>query len=448
MKPINHKIDTCNKQSADCIILETPLDCLGICGNTNLTDVIGILGNNICSINQQLSLNKLDFKCLVKNSECKPLTFNIFLQLIIDKLCSLENANGNIQQKTDEICKELAKCKVTITNCEFFRVENMPIYDPANPQNSLLHYIFSALCKLQGSINGITIQINTINQQIRDIWTYLNNLSSTLPTYPPVTITGCPEFINATTLNNFNGLNNYINTLTQKICCIRTFVGLADSTVCTTSFASISCPLIGPPISLGSSLHSSVSGILSFITQLCTYLNTLQQKVDSNIASISAINTKQKACCDCPKTDLTIHFIKKPDNIYEYYIIFPKDTLFDITGFTINTPTVYLLKTSPSPSWDTSAISLSLNNNPRSINNYVSVGLFLINSPFLNNTTIGQYDDNGAAFVEIPAIVSFTLNDPVGGLPYTTSCLYTFRGQVNLEHIKKGIATEFNITNR
>jgi hypothetical protein len=83
--------NNCIKTSSNCIVWDGPnIDCLKLCKGDSITDVLYKLAKDHCDLLKQLDPLKYDLSCLDLNS-CPPETFRELFQLIISKICELEN---------------------------------------------------------------------------------------------------------------------------------------------------------------------------------------------------------------------------------------------------------------------------------------------------------------------------------------------------------------------
>lgn len=98
MIPVNNKhIAPCSPISSNCVIWQGPdIPCIGICNGDTVSDVVGKLGDELCSIIDATcqcnpDLSGLDLSCLPVNT---PLNLEAVLQAIIDYVCSLNPGGG------------------------------------------------------------------------------------------------------------------------------------------------------------------------------------------------------------------------------------------------------------------------------------------------------------------------------------------------------------------
>jgi hypothetical protein len=97
MKPLrsNTEKETCSPVSSNCVVWQGPdLCCINLCAGDSISDVTHKLAIELCNIQHTLTLTDLDLKCLFDQCIACPepeKTLHIVLQLLIDKVCSLED---------------------------------------------------------------------------------------------------------------------------------------------------------------------------------------------------------------------------------------------------------------------------------------------------------------------------------------------------------------------
>ena len=91
MKPINADNPGCDPISSNCVIWQGPdLDCIGLCKGDSISQVIEKLAKELCAVLESLNIDSYDISCLAIGG-CKPETFQALIQIIIDKICALED---------------------------------------------------------------------------------------------------------------------------------------------------------------------------------------------------------------------------------------------------------------------------------------------------------------------------------------------------------------------
>lgn len=99
MNPLNKTYnDGCAQTSAACVIWNGPdIPCLHICNGDSLQQIVYELGKQHCELAASLDMTSLDLSCLVESCLGCPnpsYTLKSVLQLLINKVCSLEDLIG------------------------------------------------------------------------------------------------------------------------------------------------------------------------------------------------------------------------------------------------------------------------------------------------------------------------------------------------------------------
>lgn len=94
MNPINKIKENCTPTSSNCVKWPAvALDGLDICRDSSVTEVIIALNDKLKAITDNLDIETYELECLGLE-KCGPQEFADLVQLIINKLCALENGGG------------------------------------------------------------------------------------------------------------------------------------------------------------------------------------------------------------------------------------------------------------------------------------------------------------------------------------------------------------------
>jgi len=155
MKPLNIDNQGCNPISSNCVIWQGPdIPCIKLCKGDSISDVTFKLATELCEVLRQLDISTLDLDCFDPNN-CGPADFHALLQLIITKVCALENTTSPTRSPIN--CPD---CIVPIAPCFYYTngtgdtVTTMQLVD----------YIQAIGNKICGLLNQITI----INQTLQN----------------------------------------------------------------------------------------------------------------------------------------------------------------------------------------------------------------------------------------------------------------------------------------
>jgi len=218
MKPTNAKVPGCNPISSNCVIWQGPdIPCIDLCKGDTVSDTVFKLATELCGVLDQLDVTTYDLSCL-NLTTCDPKDFHALIQLLIDKICALneccsQNAGGT---REDQVCPD--DCIVAI--CEAFQyqdqfgntVTTMPLKD-------YVVAIGNKVCSIVQQIN--TINLTLQNHETRITYIEENCCDDTPPALPSLvpTCIGTPP--NALVLDDF------VQILEAAFCELRAATGTA-----------------------------------------------------------------------------------------------------------------------------------------------------------------------------------------------------------------------------
>ena len=132
MRPLNLDNSPCTPTSSNCVIWSGPsLGCINLCTGDTISDVVAKLATELCTILDTLNVSNYDLACLNLNT-CAPSDFEQLIQLLIDKVCALENAPADPTNPPSTGCP--TDCIVATKGC---------LIGPDEPDGSdtLINYI-------------------------------------------------------------------------------------------------------------------------------------------------------------------------------------------------------------------------------------------------------------------------------------------------------------------
>ena len=188
MRPLNLDNSPCTPTSSNCVIWSGPdLDCIKLCTGDTISDVVAKLATELCTILDTLNVSNYDLACLNLNT-CAPSDFEQLIQLLIDKVCALENAPADPTNPPSTACP--TDCIVATLGC---------LIGPDEPDDSdtLLNYIQSIaqrLCNLivevgiaQDAIAVLDVKVTALeNAPVPTFIIPSFTLSCSIGTIPPV----------------------------------------------------------------------------------------------------------------------------------------------------------------------------------------------------------------------------------------------------------------------
>lgn len=163
MKPINLNKETCNPISSNCVVWQGPdIPCIKLCKGDTVSDVVFKLATELCEILDVLDVQNYDISCFNINA-CAPQNFQQLIQLIIDKICELQDVAPS-PVPGDSGCPD---CLVTVASC--FEDE----FPSGNAQ--LLDYvreIASRICTIVLQIGGLQSSVAILNTKVATLESY------------------------------------------------------------------------------------------------------------------------------------------------------------------------------------------------------------------------------------------------------------------------------------
>ena len=91
MRPLNLDNSPCTPTASNCVIWSGPnISCIKLCTGDTISDVVFKLATELCTLLDQTNVTTYDLACF-NLAACPPTTFDQLIQLLIDKICALEN---------------------------------------------------------------------------------------------------------------------------------------------------------------------------------------------------------------------------------------------------------------------------------------------------------------------------------------------------------------------
>jgi len=93
MKPLNIDKTGCSNISSNCVSWQGPdIECIGLCKGDSVTEVVYKLAIELCALMDTFDLSNYDLKCF-ETGVCQPQTFKDFINILINKICTLQACN-------------------------------------------------------------------------------------------------------------------------------------------------------------------------------------------------------------------------------------------------------------------------------------------------------------------------------------------------------------------
>lgn len=183
MNPLNNSKETCTPVSSNCVIWQGPdIECINLCKGDAVSDVVYKLATELCQLMQQFEITNYDLKCLTPTT-CPPKDFTALIQLIIDRLCVLNDCCNGATPTTRVGCPD--DCQVIIAPC--FRYTNQ--FGDLVSTMTLTDYAIA----IGNKVCDLVSEITTINATLADHEIRIETLENAVPpTYtPPQVVPTC-----------------------------------------------------------------------------------------------------------------------------------------------------------------------------------------------------------------------------------------------------------------
>jgi hypothetical protein len=117
MKPINLQESGCDPVSSNCIVWQGPdIACLSLCKGDSVSTVVFKLATELCELMDTFDITNYDLSCL-NLTQCSPEDFQSLIQLLINKICELNNITPPTPGGTTTGCPD---CTVAIASCFYY----------------------------------------------------------------------------------------------------------------------------------------------------------------------------------------------------------------------------------------------------------------------------------------------------------------------------------------
>jgi len=187
MPPIKSNInkETCSPISSNCVIWNGPdLICINVCTGQTLSESMYELAKKVCELQNLLNLSDLDLKCLIDQCLACPepdKKLSIVLQLLIDKVCTLEEIIDNLNPSDDanQMITRMAVC-FQYTDSSGDLIKDLPLQEYVK--------------KIGIEVCNIATQITALQQEDINLQNQIDNLDTRVTvlenqTLPQVTLT-------------------------------------------------------------------------------------------------------------------------------------------------------------------------------------------------------------------------------------------------------------------
>lgn len=289
MKPLNAEESGCSPISSNCVIWQGPdIECIKLCKGDSISAVVAKLATELCTLMEYTNVSNYDLACLNLTS-CAPSNFQSLIQLLIDRICALDDCCGQTPITPGSGCPD---CIVNIC----------PDFYYMNPQGDIITtmQLVDYVQAIGNRVCGLIGEIATINAILQNY----NIRITALENAPPPTFT-LPQVTPICVLPSVpTDMNVVLAALESQFCALIGATGgpnniyLAIQKQC--------AGLTGLPQLGGSGNMGSITGWQSGVTNLADAINNIWLTICDLRAAIVNIQTN---CCPSGCSGIAIEMI-------------------------------------------------------------------------------------------------------------------------------------------
>jgi hypothetical protein len=162
----NNTQQGCNPISSNCVIWQGPdIPCIKMCTGDSISDVQAKLATELCEITSELDISLLDLSCF-NPLYPTPQSFRDVMQIILDKICALENGTVDDGKTNTSGCPQ--DCEVQIAACLQYQdnlgnnVTTLPLKDYVILIGNKICTILSDITNLQNQIDDLDVRVDAL----------------------------------------------------------------------------------------------------------------------------------------------------------------------------------------------------------------------------------------------------------------------------------------------
>jgi hypothetical protein len=307
--------DNCPKISTSCVIWQGPnIPCINLCAGDSIDEVVFKLATLLCDVTENvLDITTLEFACFIQAGVEEPQTLKQLLQLIINKICTLEATSGSTGNQNPEGNNDPNQTRtggsdtyVELPPCLYFTNDDGDLVTSMVLTEYVL-YLANVVCTIILDINTVTNSITQINNRVNTLELQVSNLQEY--TYEIFVTSQCAS---APTSGQTILIQEAFANLEASFCNLQSSVGLSTELI---AAINNQCP------SLSSSQQLSNPPLL--MSDLSGWINT-------PITAADSINNLWLTLCDM-RSKLVNYFSLPP--VLPCVLIVPEN----VTALTIGT---------------------------------------------------------------------------------------------------------------
>jgi len=284
----------CNPISSNCVIWQGPdIPCINLCNGDSVSDVVAKLAEKLCAISDQLDISLIDYSCFDPVYPT-PDNFRDLVQLIINRVCALENPTED-PNKATALCPD--DCLVNVATC----LQTTDYLGNLITQLPLKDYVIL----IANNICTILNTISTIDGEIGDIKTRLDYIEANCctQTVPVVPTASCISGVAGMSIINF------VTQLETAFCDLKDTIG--TSTAITTAIGFQCTGLDGEaPLSYPELTMSAIPGWIGSANydSLADAVTNMWITICDMRGAITSLSAQLAACCVPSCDDISWNF--------------------------------------------------------------------------------------------------------------------------------------------
>jgi hypothetical protein len=166
MRPLNLDNSPCTPTSSNCVIWAGPnIPCIKLCTGDTISDVVFKLATELCTLLDQTNVTTYDLACF-NLAACPPTTFDQLIQLLIDKICALENITPTTTTTTTTSTTSPGKSTVVsdylLTAAPCLGGGTVGLVDYVNMIATKICDIVTEITVINAAINSLDIRVTAL----------------------------------------------------------------------------------------------------------------------------------------------------------------------------------------------------------------------------------------------------------------------------------------------
>jgi hypothetical protein len=166
MKPLNLDNSPCTPTASNCVIWSGPnIPCIKLCTGDTISDVVFKLATELCTLLDQTNVSTYDLACF-DLAACPPSTFDQLIQLLIDKICALENITPTTTTTTTTSTTSAGKSTVVsdylLTAAPCLGGGTVGLIDYVNIIATRICDIVTEITVINAAINSLDIRVTAL----------------------------------------------------------------------------------------------------------------------------------------------------------------------------------------------------------------------------------------------------------------------------------------------